>query len=210
MIRDVEAHERALLAVPPPPPPQIVTKKEKEPPKPSKRRQTVFSVAEGEITTGPPSTRRPRQHTAVAAVLGGDLHSQIVRRGKAEDGAKGDVDIEVLLQGAEKLCTVYPAPGALERIPALRQKYAHQNNTEAYYSARVAEQSELLGKMNKDPIFGDEEEEEEAAFQGDADVWTADELRQDEEELREWERKKRELQERMRDLDRDLAGLPYM
>jgi hypothetical protein len=208
LIRDTEAHERALYSVPPPPPPLVAAKKEDESAKPSKRRQTVFNVADGAVTTGPPSTRRPRQNTAVAAVLGGDLHAQIVRRGKAEDGTKGDVDVEVLLRGAEKLCTVYPLPGAAERISALRQRYAHQINTLAYYEARVVEQSEALGRMNKDHLFDDDdddEEEDETGFHGD--VWTDEELRREEEEIRELDRTKRELQERLRDLDKDLAGV---
>jgi hypothetical protein len=217
LIRDTEAHERALFSVPPPPPPQIVVPPKKEAAsdpaaKPSaKRRQTVFNVAAGEVTTGPPSstTRRPRQHTAVAAVLGGDLHAQIAgRRGKAEDGAiKGDVDVEVLLRGAEKLCTVYPQPRAMDRIPALRQEYAHQNDTEAYYEARVAGQSEALGRMNKDHLFDydDEEDDEEEAYQGD--VWTDEELRREDGEVRELERKKRALQDRLRDLNEDARGL---
>ncbi|OIW26526.1 DASH complex, subunit Spc34 [Coniochaeta ligniaria NRRL 30616] len=207
LIRDTEAHERALYSVPPPPPPLVAPKKEKEAEKPSKRRQTVFNVADGAVTTGPPSTRRPRQNTAVAAVLGGDLHAQIVRRGKAEDGTKGDVDVEVLLAGAEKLCTVYPLPGASERISALRQRYAHQTNTLAYYEARVGEQSEALGRMNKDHLFDDEEEEDEEETGVHGDIWTDEELRREEEEMRELEKVKRELQERLRDLDKDLAGV---
>lgn len=164
------------------------------------------------MTTGPPSARRPRQHTAVAAVLGGDLHAQIVRRGgKAEDGssAKGDLDVEVLLRGAEKLCSVYPVPGALERVSSLRQRYAHQTNTLAYYEARVGEQSEALGRMNKDHLFDDDDDEgeEEGGFQGDGDVWTDEELRREESEIRDLDKMKRELQERLRDLDKDLVGV---
>ncbi|KAH8903261.1 DASH complex, subunit Spc34 [Coniochaeta sp. PMI_546] len=205
LIRDTEAHERALYSVPPPPPPIVAPKKEAEPPK---RRQTVFNVADGAVTTGPPSTRRPRQHTAVAAVLGGDLHAQIVRRGKAEDGTKGDVDVEVLLRGAEKLCTVYPLPGAKERISSLRQRYAHQSNTLAYYEARVEEQSEALGRMNKDHLFDDDDDEEQEDATGfHGDVWTDEELRREEEEVRELDKMKRELQERLKDLDKDLAGV---
>ncbi|KAK0725448.1 DASH complex subunit Spc34, partial [Lasiosphaeris hirsuta] len=148
LIRDTEAHERALFSVPPPLP--AATNQNPDPPKPSSRRQTVFNVAAGEVTTGPPpsSTRSgpARRNTAVAAVLGGDLHAQIVRRGGS--GGGGDVDIEVLLHGAEKLCAVYPLPGALERVPAQRQKYAQQSNTLAYYEAKVAEQQEALERMN--------------------------------------------------------------
>ncbi|KAK4107393.1 DASH complex, subunit Spc34, partial [Canariomyces notabilis] len=168
LIRDTEAHERALFSVPPPPPP--ATSQNPDPPKPSSRRQTVFNVSAGEVTTGPPpnSTLRSgtaaRRNTAVAAVLGGDLHAQIVRRG---GGGGGDVDIEVLLHGAEKLCAVYPLPGAPQRIAAQRQKYAQQSNTLAYYEARVAEQQEQLERMNAERHFEEEDEQEAEDGEGD-------------------------------------------
>ncbi|KAK3689615.1 DASH complex subunit Spc34 [Podospora appendiculata] len=217
LIRDTEAHERALFSVPPPPP--AATSQNPDPPKPSSRRQTVFNVAAGEVTTGPPpnSTRSgpARRNTAVAAVLGGDLHAQIVRRGGAHghghggDG-RGDVDIEVLLGGAEKLCTVYPLPGALERIPAQRQRYAQLTNTLAYYEAKVAEQQEALERMNQER-WVDEEEQEEGNFHDGteqaADAMTEEDLRKEEEETRLLDRKKRMLQERLRAMERDLGGL---
>lgn len=211
--------------MPPPPPP--VTKPE-PPPEQSKvsRRQTVFNVAAGEVTTGAPSSRsagNPRRNTAVAAVLGGDLHAQITRRAPASTrvqgvGGGGDVDIEVLLQGAEKLCQVYPLPGALERIPELRQKWANQSNTLAYYEAKVVEQTERLGRMNKRPDdFGDEDEEdvgdedEEPVNNGIMDsLMTEEDLRREEEEVKELDKKKKELQERLRAMDKDLGGLLHM
>ncbi|KAK4447727.1 reticulocyte-binding protein 2 a [Podospora aff. communis PSN243] len=209
LIRDTETHERALFSVPPPPPP--ATSQNPDPPKPSSRRQTVFNVAGGEVTTGPPPNSNrsgpARRNTAVAAVLGGDLHAQIVRRGG--QGA-GDVDIEVLLQGAEKLCNVYPLPGALERIPAQRQKYAHQSNTLAYYEAKVAEQQEALERMNADRWADDEDEDENEVFEEEAVGLTEADLGREEEEVRELDRKKRELQARLRAIESDLGGLLRM
>ncbi|KAH9904526.1 DASH complex, subunit Spc34 [Xylariomycetidae sp. FL2044] len=212
LIRDTEAHERALFSVPPPPPP--ATAQPQEQPKPSSRRQTVFNVASGEVTTSGSNTGRnaggPRRHTAVAAVLGGDLHDQIRRSERR--GGKDDVDVEILLQGAEKLCGVYPLPGALERIPAQRSKYAHSRNTLAYYEAKVSEQAEALGRMNKDHWMDDEDEGEEVGNglgEGDA-VLTEDDLRREEEEVRELDKKKRELQERLRTMEKDLGGLLNM
>ncbi|KAL1884131.1 hypothetical protein VTK73DRAFT_6800 [Phialemonium thermophilum] len=220
LIRDTEAHERALFSVPPPPP--LATSHSLDPPNPSNRRQTVFNVAGGEVTTGPPPDRlargagaaAPRRHTAVAAVLGGDLHAKIVRRGAggSEGGggqtSKGDVDIELLLHGAEKLCTVYPLPGASERISAQRQKHAHQTNTLAYYEAKIAEQQEALARMNRDHFTDDEHGSEEAKVGlGRVDVVTEEDLRREEEEVRELEKKKRELEERLRAMEKDLGGL---
>ncbi|KAI1659521.1 DASH complex, subunit Spc34 [Daldinia decipiens] len=209
LIRDTEAHERALFSVPPPPPPS--TSQNPDPPKQSGRRQTVFNVASGEVTTSGSNTGRnvgtPRRHTAVAAVLGGDLHEQI-RRSERRSG-RDEVDVEILLKGAEKLCGVYPLPGALERIAAQRSKYAHSRSTLAYYEAKVAEQAETLGRMNKDHWMDEEEEEDdrEAATVEKEEILTEEDLKREEEQIRELERKKRELQGRLKTIEEDLGGL---
>lgn len=64
------------------------------------------------------AVRAPRRNTAVAAVLGKDLVEKIRRGGGGGAGSglgyqayergreKGEVDVEVLLEGAEKLCNV--------------------------------------------------------------------------------------------------------
>jgi hypothetical protein len=116
----------------------------------------------------------------------------------------------VLLHGAEKLCAVYPLPGALERIPAQRQKYAQQSNTLAYYEGKVAEQQGALERMNLERVLddddddqGDEEEEEQVVEGG----LTEEDLRREEEELRALDRKKRALQARLRAIESDLGGL---
>ncbi|PTD08785.1 hypothetical protein HYE67_004656 [Fusarium culmorum] len=189
IIRDTEPHERALFSVPPPPPPSTTLKPtEPEKKKSSSRRQTVFNVASGEVTTGPPprTGTHPRRQTAVAAVLGGQMHEEL-RRGESD--RKGDVDVNVLLRGAEKLCGVYELPGARERIATLRSKHAHGKNTAAYYEARVQEQADQLATLDHRDYFDEEEEEEE-----EGDVWTEDDLRREEEEAKEMEVKKRELQ----------------
>ncbi|KAI0441236.1 DASH complex subunit Spc34 [Xylaria telfairii] len=212
LIRDTEAHERALFSVPPPPPPATAPAQPQENVKQSSRRQTVFNVASGEVTTSASTGRTgvaPKRNTAVAAVLGGDLHEQI-RRGERR-GGKDDVDVEVLLRGAEKLCGVYPLPGALERITAQRTKYAHSGSTLAYYEAKVEEQAEALRQMNKDHWMDDDDDEELEGDAGDNDeMITEEDLRRTEAEVRELERKKKELQERLRGMDKDLADLLHM
>lgn len=227
LIRDTEAHERALFSVPPPPPQPSTAaqaKPEQQPPaKQSSRRQTVFNVASGEVTTSGANTGRassaaPRRHTAVAAVLGGDLHDQIRRSERglwsnkhaAANQNQGGVDVELLLKSAEKLCGVYPLPGALERIPAQRSKYAHNLNTLAYYEAKVAEQTEALGRQHKDMWSDEEEDEEEEASAVDGAIMTEEELRREEEEVHELDKKKRELQERLKAMEKDLGGLLHM
>lgn len=170
------------------------------------------------MTTGPPTSRAggPKRNTAVAAVLGGEMHATITRRIPASsrsggETSGGDVDIEVLLRGAEKLCHVYPLPSALERIPALRQKWANQSNTLAYYEAKVAEQAERLGQMNKkDDEFGEPEDDEDEDLVIMDSMMTEEDLRREEEEVRELDKKKKELQERLRAMDKDLGGLLHM
>ncbi|KID75700.1 uncharacterized protein G6M90_00g047630 [Metarhizium brunneum] len=205
LIRDTEAHERALFSVPPPPSPATQSRRSAEPESKSKgRRQTVFNVASGEVTTGPPTraSSNPRRHTAVAAVLGGEMHSQL-RRGETD--RKGDVDVEILLRGAEKLCGVYELPGARDRISALRNKHRNGKNTTAYYEARVAEQAEQLASMNKSWMGEDGSEEDDAG--DESELWTEEDLRREEAEAKEMEAKKRELQARLRQMEKDLGGL---
>jgi uncharacterized coiled-coil protein SlyX len=121
------------------------------------------------------------------------------------------VDIEVLLHGAEKLCAVYPLPGALEhRIPGLRQKWAQQSATLAYYEGKVAEQQGALERMNLERVLEEEEEEEDGTDKKgvvEEVGMTEEDLRREEEEVRVLERKKREMQARLRNIERDLGGL---
>ncbi|KAJ1325789.1 DASH complex subunit Spc34 [Microdochium nivale] len=156
----------------------------------------------------------PRRHTAVTAVLGGALHDQIRRseRRAAGGGAKGDVDVEVLLCGAEKLCGVYPLPGALERIPSQRSKHADIRSTLAYYENKVAGQAEELARLNKDHWRDDDDDDDQVAGAtgGEADIATEEDLRREEEEVRELDKKKRELQARLRAMEKDLSGLLHM
>lgn len=116
LIRDTELHERALFSVPPPPP----APKHAEPAIAANRRNTIFNangpgaaIAGG----GANAVRAPRRNTAVAAVLGNDLVDKIRRGGGGGAGSglgyrtydsnnKNEVDVESLLEGAEKLLGV--------------------------------------------------------------------------------------------------------
>lgn len=132
------------------------------------------------------------------------MHEEL-RRGESD--RRGDVDVAVLLRGAEKLCGVYELPGARERIVALRSKYSHGKNTAAYYEAKVAEQAEQLASMDRDWMDDGEEEDED---DDESEVWTMEDLRREENEAREMEVKKKELQARLRAMEKDLGGLMNM
>lgn len=98
LIRDTEQHERALFHLAPPPLPSKSTTSEfpgtssGAAPSGAARRQTVYG------------TRQPKSK-AVAAVLGGELY-QKTRKTDNSGRQKGDIDVEVLLEGAERLAAV--------------------------------------------------------------------------------------------------------
>ena len=98
LIRDTEAHERALFSLAPADP------RATEQP----RRGTVHpSKSTGEPFTTPfDSIKRPRYSAAAATLLGGELGKQLQKEGAKEARASGEVDVGVLLRGAEKLCSV--------------------------------------------------------------------------------------------------------
>lgn len=116
LIRDTEVHERALFSVPPPP----AAPKHADPSASTNRRNTVFNPNGGGASIsggGANAVRAPRRNTAVAAVLGNDLVERIRRGGGGGAGSglgyrtydgnnKNEVDVESLLEGAEKLLGV--------------------------------------------------------------------------------------------------------
>lgn len=140
------------------------------------------------------------------------MHARLRRSELDRKG--GDVDVEVLLHGAEKLCSVYDLPGARERIASLRAKYRNGKDTAAYYEAKVAQQAEQLASLSKNWMEDDEtgedgNEREDDGF-GAAEIITEEDLRREEEEAREMEAKKRELQARLKTMEKDLGGLMNM
>jgi len=50
--------------------------------------------------------RNPKQGSAVATLLGGELGEQIRKEGSREGRERGEIDVPLLLRGAEKLCEV--------------------------------------------------------------------------------------------------------
>lgn len=98
LIRDTEAHERALFTFTPSDPPTVGVP----------RRSTVYGP---DATTEPYANgaglmRRQKQRSAVATLLGGELGEQIRKEGAKEGIERGEVDVNLLLKGAEKLCGV--------------------------------------------------------------------------------------------------------
>ncbi|OQN99809.1 hypothetical protein B0A48_14579 [Cryoendolithus antarcticus] len=201
LIRDTEAHERALyhLAAPSLPQKPAATDYSQHATQAS-RRATVY----------PAYAARQPKNKAVAAVLGGDLY-QATRRPEAGLRPKGEIDVEVLLQGAEKLAAVYPIPGATARMSELRRRQHQLEANVAHYEERVARQTRELdrmkGRWESGDGVADGEAVEEQQGMDECEVLTKEDLEREEEEVRELERKKRGLEERVTGMERDLGGL---
>lgn len=222
LIRDTEAHERALFSLGPTDP-YAGTRGNTENPS---RRSTIFNT-QREAIGEEGNFRPPRRGTAVATVLGGDM-SERIRREYGRDAKdsrlevqreKDDIDVELLLRGAEKLCAVYPIQGALERIAALRNRNAKVQIETERYEQLVAEQAAQLRSMNKQATFNvDDDEIDDLAsreavaaapepLQVESIPLTDEDLRREEESIAELERKKRTLEERVNGMEKDLGGL---
>ncbi|KAK8153498.1 DASH complex subunit Spc34 [Phyllosticta citrichinensis] len=219
LIRDTESHERALFSVPPPPPPPKAQDS-------SSRRKTVFEPNNGGggsvLGGGANAVRAPRRNTAVAAILGRELVDRIREGGGGGAGSglgyrayggreRGDIDVETLLEGAEKLCGVYHIPGVDEKIAQLRQRHARLQSSIDHYEMRVAEQQVQLARQNRHRDY-DEEEEQAPEPEPEPEVpmeelLTVEDLRREEEEIRELEKKKRGLEDRVNSMGRDLSGV---
>ena len=154
----------------------------------------------------------PKKQSAVARVLGGDMLQEIQQsnRGASQKGgtSKG-ANVEVLLQGAEKLCSIYPVTGAAEKIASLRSRHRQVSESVAEYEQRVVKQQSKLDRVNRGGSFdvGDEGEDGQAS-QGELGVTVTDgDLRLEEQEIRDLEAKKRALEERVAGMEKDLGGL---
>ncbi|KAL9091451.1 MAG: hypothetical protein Q9165_004837 [Trypethelium subeluteriae] len=195
----------------------------------SGRRQTAFG---GSQTPG--AARAPRRNTAVAAVLGGDMVERLRRGGgggvgtglgprPADPRNKGEVDVELLLEGAERLLWTLsredslllrensPISGAPEKIATLRRRHQQLASSIEYYEEEVARQTGQLNRMNRPAEFEDDGFDEDAG--GGEEVtehtaaFTVEDIQKEEEEIKELERKKQGLEDRVSGMEKDLGGL---
>lgn len=125
----------------------------------------------------------------------------------------GGVNVEVLLEGAEKLCAVYPVQGASEKVTMLRNRYKHIAESIAFYEAKVARQTAQLDRMHKNfdvdqsQDKGCEDAVDFSEPQYETEPVTDDELRAEEQTIRDLEQKKHALEERVASMEKDLGGL---
>ncbi|RAL06380.1 uncharacterized protein BO80DRAFT_430719 [Aspergillus ibericus CBS 121593] len=202
LIRDTEAHERALFQTDP-------SVKSVGSQRRATRRGTQFpQESEGEsMASRIYSARNNKSQSAVARVLGSDMMEEIKRSAGTSSRGRGEVNVDVLLRGAEILCNVYPVAGAHEKIAGLR--YRHELVTESIneLEARVARITAELEKISHS--YGDDFDDYDGtdAVQPEVAQVTDADLEREMAEIRELERKKRSLEARVNGMERDLGGL---
>jgi len=172
-IRDTDAHERSLFTSTADPGPRARS-------------------SDAHVTTH----RKP----TVYSVLGGDMISRL-RRGGASYGDVGDVDVDLLLQGAEKLSSVYQIPGVAIRISRARDRYEQLTESVSNYEALVESQRTQLNLLNQ--FDGDEPAEET----GTALNVTDGMMEEQEAAIHELEAKKEELEQKMKILEHKMSSV---
>ncbi|CAG8894653.1 unnamed protein product [Penicillium nalgiovense] len=205
LIRDTEAHERALFQVDP-------STKAHGSQRRATRRGTMFP-AETEresMASRIYSARDNRNQSAVARVLGHDMMEEIKRSaGTSIRGPRGEVNIEVLLRGPRScaMFTQSPAAGAQEKIANLRYRHEMISESIAQLEGRVATNTAELDQMRHS--YGDDEDEFSPApvAQPEIPEVTDEDIEREQAEIRDLEQRKRRLEERVTGMDRDLGGL---
>ncbi|KAL8896662.1 MAG: hypothetical protein Q9192_002962 [Flavoplaca navasiana] len=211
LIRDTEPHERVLFSFTAPgsAPPQTHGIRP--------RRNTVYDLTrESQHSSSLDVPWPPRPRSVVTTLLGSGFEEQVRSRGEQPGKERGEVDIDVLLKGADKLCAIYPMPGARERISSLRSRFNQLTASVTKFEARVTKQSAQLAKRNRQGDTNDNRDNTSVKDSADLESneerandvpITADDLEKEEQEIRELERRKRALEDRVSGMERDLGGL---
>ena len=137
------------------------------------------------------------------------LHEIRRSSGSAARG-KGGVNVEVLLQGAERLCEACAVAGANDKIAAIRRRHEQFSSSIADYQERVSTQQTKLDRYHSGSGYGiaDADDGQNGINGADAaQVYTEQDMELEEAEIRELEAKKKALEARVAGMEKDLGGL---
>lgn len=203
LIRDTEAHERALFQL------DSSAKQYKSSQRRATRRGTIYpgDAENDSMVNRLYSMRNGRTQSAVARVLGSDVMEEIKRSTSASvKGPRGDINVELLLRGAEMLCNIYPVAGAQEKIATLRYRYSQIIDSMSSLEDRVARNTSALEQMRR--LYGEDPDMDDAGAPQPAPFNATDEdIERELEEIKELERRKQLLEERVSGMKRDAGGL---
>lgn len=120
---------------------------------------------------------------------------------------KGTINVEVLLQGAERLSDAYAVAGATDKIAAIRRRHEAISASILDYQERVSAQQSRLDRYHTGSGYGFDEGENGFDNSGDTPILTEQDFETEETEVRELEAKKRALETRVAGMEKDLGGL---
>ncbi|KAI1990418.1 hypothetical protein LOZ53_001626 [Ophidiomyces ophidiicola] len=189
LIRDTEAHERALFSTDP---------ASKSSHRRATRRGTMFA-AEAEKETMISriySVKDRRNQSAVAQVLGGDMMEAIrqIARVPPNQSSRKEINLEI-----------FPVVGAKDKIHSLRQRYQDISTSLSGLEERVSDQAEQLERMNHLDAY-ESDEATQHAQPSTVDV-TDEDIQRELDEIAELENRKRVLERRVNGMEKDLEGL---
>ncbi|KIW11497.1 hypothetical protein PV08_10797 [Exophiala spinifera] len=191
LIRDTESHERALFTLDP----HAVGR--------SRRSNATQQHANSAGLNGLFPTVQSTRQSVVTRLLGDDILQEIRQSSKKRDG----VNVEVLLQGAERLCEVYAVGGAPEKIRALRNRYEDVATSISTLEEKVSQQQALLERRNRSFEVEHEELESADPHTDYSMPLTEQDFQNEEDEIKELEARKKALEYRVSGMERDLGGL---
>jgi len=127
-----------------------------------------------------------------------------IRSSNRDAGRGRGVDVEVLLQGAEKLCAAYQIPGAMDRIAALRMRHDNISGSIRNYEGQISQQQTSMNRFNT----GSAEDQVQLDASDDTrTVFNEQDFAAEDAAIKELEAKKKALEARVAGMERDLGGL---
>ncbi|KAL2430271.1 hypothetical protein ABEF95_002481 [Exophiala dermatitidis] len=202
LIRDTEPHERALFSLDP----NAVRRTQQD----SGIRSAGSDVIPHARQSMFPGGQHAKQ-SVITRLLGNEMLQEIRKSSSNGVRARDGVNVEVLLQGAEKLCEVYTVAGASERIRALRNHYREVSSSLSALESKVSKQQTSLDRQNQgfdeSHAEWDDMRHENTSRNGDMTEFTDQDFQLEEDEIKELEARKRALEERVAGMEKDLGGL---
>lgn len=147
------------------------------------------------------------QSSAVARVLGNDMLRKIQSSNRESSRGRG-VDIEVLLEGAEKLCAAFDVPGSKDRVAAIRNRHQQITGSITFYEGKIKRQ-----QSSNRYTHADDDDQFEGGGIGQnvttdvAQRITEEDLEAEEVLVKELEDRKRALESRVLGMEKDLGRL---
>lgn len=197
LIRDTEPHERGLFSVDP-----TIRHSNGQ----ARANNHAHDTASRRRTT---QLGGQGQSSAVARVLGNDMLRKIQSSNRDSSRGRG-VDIEVLLQGAEKLCATFDVAGTTERVATLRDRHKQITTSIKYYEGKMSKQQSSLNRLDQTDI--DDQANTDGLEHGNSHSEasqgvTGEDIEAEEEAIRELEDRKKTLESRVLGMEQDLGRL---